>query len=323
MRYAGSYGFALLLSLVLGFWSVTGARAQTVNAESFEIKQASGMTQGYSYCEQEVLVGNSAAPLRGILTLPQTDEPCPCVVLMHGLGAYDKDCTVGPNKPFMQIAHGLAAQGIAVLRYDKRTFAYPACAMQPNFDINQELLEDATSAIELAGKNARIDSSKVYICGHSMGGLLTAELVQRMPELAGIVILSSPGKTLNSIYEAMNSMQQAAVKAAFAPRCWQQVKDIDAPQQTIESNKPVFVAQGGTDQMVPPVNGFNAWQNSAAAQSNNIALSFYPGMNHALLELPSEGHTLVQPALVPAQLIQDLCKWIAEKSDASRVIASQ
>ena len=45
----------------------------------------------------------------------------PAVVLVHGSGQQDRDSTSGPNKPFRDLAHGLASRGILVLRYDKRT----------------------------------------------------------------------------------------------------------------------------------------------------------------------------------------------------------
>src|SRR5665254_10563 len=52
--------------------------------------------------------------------------PFAAVVLVQGSGPSDRDETIGPNKPFRDIAWGLASAGIAVLRYDKRTFVYGA-----------------------------------------------------------------------------------------------------------------------------------------------------------------------------------------------------
>ena len=60
----------------------------------------------------------------GTLSMPAGDGPFPAVVLVHGSGPNDRDETIGPNKPFKDLAWGLASQGIAVLRYDKRTKAH-------------------------------------------------------------------------------------------------------------------------------------------------------------------------------------------------------
>ena len=69
--------------------------------------------------------GDGERALPGTLAMPKGTGPFPAVVLVHGSGPQDRDETVGPNKPFLDIARALAAQGIAVLRYEKRTQARP------------------------------------------------------------------------------------------------------------------------------------------------------------------------------------------------------
>src|SRR5262249_31984004 len=156
---------------------------------------AESPVENNEFYEEDVQIGGGSKPLKGILTMPKNAERVPCVVLVHGLGALDRDLSLGPNKPFKQIAQGLAAQGIAALRYDKRNFAYPQSVLEPGYDINQETLIDATEAVDLALQNENIDRSRIYVAGHSMGGLLACEIANRVPELAGVVILSSPGKS--------------------------------------------------------------------------------------------------------------------------------
>ena len=74
--------------------------------------------------EKDVVVGTGEWQLPGTLTLPKGNGPFAAVVLVHGSGPNDRDETIGPNKPFKDLAWGLASQGIAVLRYDKRTKVY-------------------------------------------------------------------------------------------------------------------------------------------------------------------------------------------------------
>lgn len=74
-----------------------------------------------TFAEQEVVVGSGEWALPGTLSLPNGAGPFPAVVLVHGSGPADRDETVGPNKPFRDLAWGLASRGVAVLRYDKRT----------------------------------------------------------------------------------------------------------------------------------------------------------------------------------------------------------
>ena len=76
------------------------------------------------FTEEPITVGARDWPLPGTLTRPKGVSSAPLVILVHGSGPNDRDETLGPNTPFRDLAHGLASRGIAVLRYDKRTFAH-------------------------------------------------------------------------------------------------------------------------------------------------------------------------------------------------------
>jgi hypothetical protein len=75
--------------------------------------------------EREISIGKGIWSLPGTLSLPKGVGFFPAVVLVHGSGPHDRDETIGPNKPFRDLANGLASRGIAVLRYEKRTKQYP------------------------------------------------------------------------------------------------------------------------------------------------------------------------------------------------------
>jgi hypothetical protein len=79
-----------------------------------------------SFVERETTFGPSECVLPATLTVPAGAGPWPGVVLVHGSGPNDRDETVGANKPFKDLATGLASRGIAVLRYDKRTMVHRA-----------------------------------------------------------------------------------------------------------------------------------------------------------------------------------------------------
>lgn len=69
--------------------------------------------------EKEVTVGAGQWALPGTLTLPAKEECC-AVVLVHGWGPHNRDESFGPNRPFRDLAWGLASRGIAVLRATRR-----------------------------------------------------------------------------------------------------------------------------------------------------------------------------------------------------------
>ena len=84
-----------------------------------------------AFTETEVTVGSAPWALPGTLSMPTGNGPFPAVVLVAGSGPQDRDETIGPNAPLRDLAWGLASNGIAVLRYDKRTKAHGtemACA---------------------------------------------------------------------------------------------------------------------------------------------------------------------------------------------------
>jgi uncharacterized protein len=75
---------------------------------------------------EPVAVPSAFGPLPGTLTLPPGAGRFPALVIVAGAGPNDADGTNGPNKVYLDLAEGLAAQGVASLRYDKLQRAYRA-----------------------------------------------------------------------------------------------------------------------------------------------------------------------------------------------------
>src|SRR5579862_4959902 len=111
-----------------------------------------------SFNEQPLTLVNGKFELPGTLTLPKGDGPFPALVLVHGSGPHDRDETIGPNKPFRDLAWGLATRGVAVLRYTKRTKEHgPKFAALKTFSYQEETIDDARAAIGLLRSNKAID----------------------------------------------------------------------------------------------------------------------------------------------------------------------
>ncbi len=82
------------------------------------------LAEGWEEKELAVHTGKFKLPAR--LTVPRQKAPdsIPVLILVHGSGPNDMDETLGPNKLFKEIAAAMSHRGIAVLRYDKRTYVY-------------------------------------------------------------------------------------------------------------------------------------------------------------------------------------------------------
>ena len=145
-----------------------------------------------AFSETEVVIGEAPWHLGATLTMPQGPGPFPAVVLVPGSGASDRDGTGGGNKPFRDLAWGLATRGIATLRYDKRTWTHAlASARQSDFTLEDELVDDALAAVAAMQRTPSINLAKVYVLGGSLGGFAAPRIAQREPSIAGLILASA------------------------------------------------------------------------------------------------------------------------------------
>lgn len=138
--------------------------------------------------------------VRGVLTLPRVEGRVPVVILVHGSGPHDEDMTLGPNKPLRDIAAGLSSQGIAVLRYPKRTYTYRLrLAAEGIVSVREEVIDDALEAIQYLHSRKEIDPKRIYLLGHSLGAALAPQIAAESGTLAGIVLLAATPRDLTDV----------------------------------------------------------------------------------------------------------------------------
>ena len=143
--------------------------------------------------ERDVTVGADGFKLPGTLTLPVGKRKVPVVIFVHGSGPQDRDETVGPNKPFRDLAWGLAERGIATVRYDKRTKVYGAACVPEgrNIDYDTESVDDAVAIIAWAKELPEVDADSVYVLGHSLGATLAPRIAEQADGLTGIILVAA------------------------------------------------------------------------------------------------------------------------------------
>lgn len=276
----------------------------------------------------EVVSGKYKLP--GTLTRPKGKTHLPIIILVHGSGPQDRDGSIGPNKIYRDIAWGLAAKGIAVLRYDKRTYVYGKASVPEGKEItpDEEVVEDAVSACQLAASLPFIDKRKVFIAGHSLGGLLAPLIATRCPSVTGLILLAAPSRPQDDILkeqirylgslngntdEKLLAQQYQQIKAAATQIYWDYL-DKYAPVMTACSlSVPMLFLQGERDYQVT-MQDFAMWKLGMFGKTNATFQS-YPTLNHCFMEGTGKSTPMEynHPARVYGKVMEDIAKWVTQE----------
>jgi hypothetical protein len=300
-----------------------------------------------SFHNEEVTVGQGDWRLPGTLSIPNGKGRVPAVVLVHGSGPNDRDETIGPNKPFRDLAEGLASRGIAVLRYEKRTKQSPGrvMALMKDFTVQQETIEDALAAAELLRTRPEVDPARVFVLGHSLGGYLMPRMARQDAKLAGLISLAGTTRPLEDCVveqldyiaslrseipaeekRRMDQMKETAsrVKALkpgddvsgqqslfSAPTSyWLDLKGYDPAAEARTLKQPLLILQGERDYQSTMAD-FARWR-GALKDRPNVTLRSYPALNH--LFIAGEGKITPEeyekPGHVAPEVIGDIASWI-------------
>lgn len=155
----------------------------------------------------------SAALVKTNIDTAGVHHQFPVVLLLSGSGPQDRDGTLGAHKPFAVWSHALTQSGFAVLRVDDRGTG--KSIGDPNFlakTNTESYAEDAMAAINFLGGLPMIDTSRVFVIGHSEGAAV-ALLLSKKRQLSGIVSLA--GATGNGIETSVYQIQSEWRKKGY------------------------------------------------------------------------------------------------------------
>jgi fermentation-respiration switch protein FrsA (DUF1100 family) len=324
--------------------------------------------------ESEVTVGKGEWALPGTLTLPSPPapkaearpepargakarpapraKPAPlprfaAVVIVHGSGPGDRDGSMASNKAYKDLAYGLAAQGIASLRYDKRTRVHGAkiAKILDKLTLNEETVDDAALAVAFLQKHPRIDPKKIVVIGHSQGGYAIPRIAKKAPAVAGLVVLAGNTRPLEVlILEQLSYMveltkpsggpaAEAAEKAlATAKAAVEKLKDPKLDRKTPREQLPFGIPAAfwldlrgydpaklaaGLKQPMLVLQGvrdyqvakadFEGWKKGMAAKKN-VTYKTYTDLNHQFM--PGYGTSSPAEYLIPNHVSREVVEDI-------------
>jgi dienelactone hydrolase len=299
-----------------------------------------------SFTEKEITFGKEPWILPGTLTIPKGNGPFAVIVLVHGSGPNDRDETIGPNKPFKDLAWGLASKGIAVLRYEKRTLRYQTQLAKDCNDLTvwQETVDDAATAVDFLAATPQIDKHRIFVLGHSLGGMLIPRIAGENKTIAGFVIMAGTTRPMeDSIFDQLKYIAMLDGKISPEERkalagIQKQVEMVKSPSLTKETShaqifnappgywldlrgynpaveakiitQPILILQGQREYQVT-MDDFEGWKKELGGKPN-VEFKLYLDLNHLFItgKKKCRPEEYMISGHVADEVINDITTWV-------------
>jgi fermentation-respiration switch protein FrsA (DUF1100 family) len=301
-----------------------------------------------AFTEYKITFGKEPYLIAGTLTVPNKVKDPSCAIIVGGSGPTDRDMSYGENKPYKDIAWGLACKGVAVLRFDKRNFSYGSQLLTDkyagkNFTIREEYLDDVKDAVAYAMASKKVDPKRIFLIGHSEGGMLAPLLAEQNKKVAGIILMAANARNMLDLlveqldflakdssvssaqkvyYEALKRHARLAkdpnLKSDFpedslpgATAAYWIALNSYHPLETVKKiRQPMLFLQGERDYQVP-LTDLNLWKEALKTRTNCLFRS-YPKLNHHFIEGEGPPHAAEyeKHGSVPEYVVDDIAGWI-------------
>ena len=307
------------------------------------------------FTELRIEYGGKDFKNSGRLSIPKSKTPMPVVIIVPGSGGIDKDCSIGPNKIYKDLAWGLASKGIAAFRYDKKTHQYLNKLLEDDslgkepFTVENEYLQDLEEIITAIAARKEINPHQIYIIGHSQGGYLIPMFNKKFKNIAGFISMAGTLREIPSLaieqIEYINGSQKlisndsiamaelkekmqnstrariptmtsnAQVMGPYTLDYWKYLASYHPEELALNKSKPLYVLQGERDYQVKMID-FDIWKKTMK-DKKQVSFKSYPFLNHLFIEGkgPSMPKEYTQAGNMSEEVVNDIVSWLKAQSE--------
>jgi pimeloyl-ACP methyl ester carboxylesterase len=178
------------------------------------------------FVESEVMFLTQDSQLVGTLAVPEGKGTFPAAIVLAGSGAFDRNGDIDArvaeasreagvpyivaNSTYRDISHALSEAGIVTLRYDKRGIGN---STGDRGDFPEPSFRDLKAAVDFLGRHPSVDTDRIALVGHSLGGLWALMEAADNPDIAAVCLLATPAKPFGEVIieqiEGLMSLQGA------------------------------------------------------------------------------------------------------------------
>lgn len=229
-------------------------------------------------------LGQTGQRHRVILTRPPAKVKAPAVLLMGGIGCYSVDNPLTPPDAYLRMLQGLTRLGFVTMRVEKTGMGDSEgdCSTQ---DFDNELTGYVAGA-SLLRALPYVDSNRVFLLGHSIGGLHDPLVAARVP-VRGVIAIATVVQPWFD-YEIENTRRQLSLGGLSGAdldsavqtkrKCMTRYLLNGEPRARLVADQPDcvdFTRYGTSDRYIQQVAALDL--RSAWARLSSPVLALYPG----------------------------------------------
>jgi pimeloyl-ACP methyl ester carboxylesterase len=167
----------------------------------------------------------AAGDLHGVLLSPRKNAPV--VLIVPGSGPTDRD----GNNPlgvktnsYKLLAEGLAEEGIATVRVDKRGLFASAAAGDPNAVTVEDYANDYRAWIDAIREQT--GRKCVWLLGHSEGALMVSAAAEGRKDVCGLILVAGMGRKMGDVLR--EQLKANPANAPLLDQAFAAIADLEA-----------------------------------------------------------------------------------------------